>query len=295
MNNETTAGNKPKSSRCIKTDIFYSEIPVTIYIPERNTQKYPIVLLHGAGGNKNQFRFIIPYLLEQGVKLYIPTLSAKRENRNGLMLSSASIWDYGEDINEIMDGLNVPCVVIAHSISALGIYEYINRFGHKSKIKALLLVSPMPHKGFKLPLHVRLKIICNLQYVKAMLTSRCFSFSESHCRNFLFSGINKPFQDILINKISKASGYALKQILLNKVPNMEEKRLWEKVPHTAVFSGTNDRLIPLSLSRRIAESLQVEFFPLQSHHQPFLESNHEKNIGEMRDWLVSVDALTHNN
>jgi len=203
-------------------------------------------------------------------------------------LGTTSLLDYAADLENELKKLNSPPVIMGHSMGGL----LAQILGSRGLGRALVLLAPAPPKGI-----MALKLSSIRGFWSCLTT---WGFWRKPCRQTyqeaIYSTMNRlpaEEQKETYNKLVFESGRAAFEIGLwfldrSRASEVDASRITCPV---LVVGGTQDRIMPVSIVRKIARRYQgtATYREYSDHaHKLMLEPGWQDIAEDINDWLKQV-------
>ncbi len=249
-------------------------------IPAHESRQTPLLFVHGAyvGAWCWEDHFL-PYFAAQGYACYALSLSGHAGSNGHDRLSWLSLRDYVADLQQVIDTLPHPPVLIGHSMGGLVIQKYLER----SKVPGVVLMASVPPTG-----------ILEMNWWVAMTRPQLFQdlwlvqsgavkmANYGEVRRALFSA-RLPDSRVAryLERTQAESQRAMIDMSGWDLPVLP----WPRPP-ALVLGATHDALVPLYSvqTTAIAFGVQAELFPDMAHVM-MLEPDWLRVAERIRDWL----------
>jgi pimeloyl-ACP methyl ester carboxylesterase len=250
---------------------------------EYKKYNYPLLFVHGAGGNTVYLKNYMDFFSKAGWDCYAVNLRGHGASDPIRRLETATIEDYVEDVNKVRTTLGIEnCALIGHSMG--GLISQKTAEG-SDKIKALVLIASAPPKG------VKFEFQKNFTLVKIILRG-------------IWSGIRR--------KAIKPSYAIADKTVLNNLKGAQKMEIFNILqPESLAVSGQVGKGYPIdvdkihcpklvigckkdmvaleSMEEKLAAFIKADKYIAyeQFGHMIMVEKGWEKSAEDIRDWLSS--------
>jgi len=108
----------------------------------------PLLFIHGAYHSAWCWKIhFMPYFARHNFNSYALSLSGHGASSSSKKIFWLSISDYVHDVYNIIQQLPTPPILIGHSMGGFVIQRYLELFGAKNPVPAVILAAPIPHNG----------------------------------------------------------------------------------------------------------------------------------------------------
>ena len=192
-------------------------------------------------------------------------------------LPSLSFSDCVGDLAEVIRSFSSPPVVLAMDLGAL----MALKVGEKSRLSALILVSPAPPQNVK-DSRSRPQRLLWLKYRLLIFLHRPLRIDDKDFRAYFLAPLTEDLQNALTRQTVPESTALVREFLLPRV-NLESGP--PSCP-TLVLGGHDDRITPAATSKRLAAWLGADFkeYPGQGHW--LIERDGELIVRDIHRWII---------
>lgn len=247
------------------------------HVPQVIKCPYPLLFIHGLGGNAEQFELGMHCALQHGLEVYALNLEGHGPGEEPL--GGTSIHDYVENIRTMLQYISRPSIFIGHSMGALVGQRVAADLGgeesaNDSLMKAAVFMSSSPPKGIRL----FLKEMLLPRYLFPMLRDRQIRFLPKHVRRLMMN--KTPYAERYLRQMKAVSGRAVWEIATGQI-GVDEKKV--KCP-TLLVAPEKDRTIGLRMQEKIRHKFGSDFALIpEGDHFTFLWSS--KPMQLIIDWF----------
>jgi pimeloyl-ACP methyl ester carboxylesterase len=248
-------------------------------IPARRTHAMPLLFVHGMWGGSWIFENYLSFAATRGWEAWAINLRGHHGSRPVERLARVCLEDYVRDVEDVLDAIG-PAIVIGHSMGGL-IAQIV---ASRREADATVLIVSAPPPGIAL-MHWSLAWR-SLRYVVDVVGPRAFRVRDADACALALNKIASPARGAVARRFVEDSGLAARQLALGNIEPLKPIRC-----PVLVVSATDDRLIPVSVQRRIVERYRADHIPVlgRGHMLP-IEANWRGPISRVLDW---VDQRTH--
>lgn len=213
------------------------KLEVLVYLPDKDVQKIPLLFIHGASHGawcwKENF---LPYFCARGYPAYALSLRGHGNSEGRERLDSFSLTDYLEDILEVMRTFSHKPVLVGHSMGGALVQKILHL--HPDKIKAAVLMAPVPPRGMRRDVW-RLRLV-NMREIIMINLSKDAGLRAKYSDKLFFSReLPAEKRAALLKLLQPESARVKKELLQRIVP----EPINTKVPVLVLGSG-RDYLFP---------------------------------------------------
>src|ERR1043166_2318999 len=238
----------------------------------------PLLFVHGYFGRAVAFERMMSVLARRGYYCCAPDLRGHGDTPSPGPLGKISVHDYADDVARIAQSLGAP-VIIGHSMGGL-IAQLVATRG---LARGIVLLAPAPPRGIPV-LSLRLAI-AQMRYMPAILSSRAVQPGRSDLRTLVVNRVPEAEREVVLDMFVPDSGRAGREMSLLGVP---VPRQAVDVP-VLVISGDEDRFIPLSRSRRVADRYQAQLRVAPGRgHMLLIEPGFEEICDWIDGWIRAI-------
>lgn len=241
-----------------------------------------ILFVHGASAGSWNWENFLQQFSAAGYDSYAMNLRGHHPNPELPELGKVVMADYVEDVRSVLQELGEDVVLVGHSMGG-GVAQMV---GQDAGLKALVLASSAPVAGVK--------------------------FEQPSMNIWFFLHILKSIPAMIRKKALKPGWKVMRSAVLNKVPEDQQRALFEKfVPESGavgvevlkgsvsadlqraqfpilVISGTDDQTSLITMEREIAKQHKADMIELQGHgHMFMLEPGWQQCGEQLMGWLKS--------
>ena len=245
---------------------------------------YPLLFIHGAGGNSTYLKNYLNFFTAAGWDCYALNLRGHGASDPVASIETVTIEDYVEDVNLVRKSLGIEnCALIDHSMDDLISQKTAEG---SDKIKALVLIASAPPKG------VKFEFKKNMVFVKIMLRGiwsairkksikPSFAIADKTVLNNLegeekmaIFNILQPESLAVGNQVGKGYPVAVAKIRCPKL----------------VIGCQKDALALESMEAKIARFIKADKYIAyeQFAHMIMVEKGWEKSAQDIRNWLIAA-------
>jgi non-heme chloroperoxidase len=201
----------------------------------------PLLFVHGLFAAGWMFERWMTYFAARGRTAYALDLRGHGASAPVADLGRVSLGDYIDDALRATRALG-DVIVIGHSMGGL----IAQKLAELGAVSAAVLVSPAPPRGIPL-ISLRL-LLRQAKYLPALLRSREIRVQRADADAIIMNGVPPDERPAVFAPFQPDSGRASREIVLGAVAvNQRQVRC-----PVVVFSGDDDRFIPLRVARRVA-------------------------------------------
>ncbi len=260
--------------------IKISNLAVDKYQPENIKHSYPLLFIHGAGGNSRYLENYLHFFSGAGWMSYAVNLRGHYPSDREAALAQVKIEDYVSDVERVMQYLEIEnCALIGHSLGGLIAQKTAMRF---SSVKALVTIASAP------PLGVPLDMKNNLPYSGTIM---------------------KSVWGLMNLKPIKLSFFMAEKSFLNNIDPSERERVFSMFVPESLMIGYQvaqgvfvdpdkiacpklvigcllDQMAPESMEQKLAAFLRADYISYEQFaHLPMLEKGWERSAEDIGEWL----------
>ena len=238
----------------------------------------PLLFLHGLFAAGWIFERWIGYFAERGWIACALDLRGHGGSERVADLGKVSIRDYVEDALRAVHELG-KVIVIGHSMGGL----VAQRLAELGAIEAAALVSPAPPRGIPL---ISLRLLTRqTRYLPALLRSRPMQVRRADADAMILNRIPADERPQIFARFQADSGRVGREIMLGAV-GIDRRRV--RCP-IAVFAGSDDRFIPLRVTRRVGVKYDAPVHVLPGRaHLMMCEPGWAEAAGQLEQWLARL-------
>lgn len=245
---------------------------------------YPLLFVHGAGGNTEYLKNYIGFFAAAGWDCYALNLRGHGASDPISNLKTVTIEDYVEDVNKVRSTLAIEnCALIGHSMG--GLISQKTAEGSE-KIKALVLIASAPPKGVKFELKKNLVLVRIIlrgiwSAIRKKSIKPSFAIAEKTVLNNL-EGAEK----MAVFNILQAESLAVSNQVGRGYPIAVDKIRCPKL----VIGCKKDALALESMEKKLAQFIKADKYIAyeQFAHMIMVEKGWEKSAEDIREWLASA-------
>ncbi|KQC13321.1 MAG: alpha/beta hydrolase [Desulfuromonas sp. SDB] len=248
-------------------------------------------MVHGMWGGSWCWDNYIRYFTNKGFDC-VPVILRHHQNNPGqkspVELGFTSISDYADDITELITKLDHLPVLMGHSMGGL-IGQILASRGLVDK---LILLAPAPPRGINALYFSVVKSFLSL-LTRYQFWKKPHRISYSNAEYALFNQLPVEQRREVYDKFVYESGRAALEIglwWLDVEKNTEVDEAEVKCP-VLVLTGTEDRMVPPAVAKKIAEKYKkVSTYMEFNHHAHWLvgEPGWEKIAGKIDQWISKI-------
>ena len=264
--------------------IKVSNLAVDKAISKEKKFNYPLLFVHGAGGNTAYLKNYINFFSAAGWDCYALNLRGHGASDPIAVLKTVTIEDYVDDVNKVRTTLGIEdCALIGHSMG--GLISQKTAEGSE-KIKALVLIASAPSKGVKLEFTknlILLKII--LRGIWSGIRKKSLKPSYSIANKVVMNNIEEKDKKAVFDMLGPESLAVSNQV--GKGYPIDVKKI--RCPKL-VIGCKKDALALESMEAQLAQFIKADKYIAyeQFAHMIMIEKGWEKSAQDIRDWLVSA-------
>lgn len=242
----------------------------------------PVLLVHGIHAAGWIFERWLPVLDARGHRCRAIDLRGHggAPLPSGARLGRVRFEHYVEDAYAAARALGRP-IVVGHSMGGL----VAQALAERDAVCAAVLVSPAPPRGIAVisPQLLRYQILD----LPTVLLGRTLRPSWPAMRDLALNRVPDNERRALFERLGDESGTVGRQLALSGVP-IDQRRV--RCP-MAVFSGDQDRYVPLSRARRIASRYDAPLTVFSGRgHMMMQEPGWEEVANALATWLATIPA-----
>jgi pimeloyl-ACP methyl ester carboxylesterase len=240
----------------------------------RRTHAVPLLFVHGMWGGSWVFANYLDFAASRGWEAWAINLRGHHGSRPVESLARVRLEDYVRDVEDVLDAIG-PAIIIGHSMGGL-IAQIV---ASRRELDATVLIASAPPPGIAL-MHWSLAWR-SLRYLADVVVPRAFRVREADARALALTGVAPAVRGAIARRFVADSGLVARQLALGSVPPPKPIRC-----PVLVVSATDDRLIPATVQRRIAERYEADHIPVlgRGHMLP-IEANWRAPISRILDWV----------
>lgn len=242
----------------------------------------PLLFVHGAYvGAWSWDRHYLPYFAQRGWKSLAFSLSGHGGSAGAERLNSLSVKDYVEDLREVVAGLEVPPVVIGHSMGGFVVQKYLER----CDLPGIVLLCSVPPQGLLgSALHMMYSQPQVLLDLNRVIGGGVPS-PESLCAALFHQPVGQDILDACFSHMQSESMRAIWDMSGFDLPRAAANR-----PPALIMGTAHDALIPPELVEQTARSLETSARMIPDMgHALMLEAKWEPGAQCIADWLLQHD------
>jgi len=211
-----------------------------------DSDKPPVVLLHGAFADHDSFRGWVGRLAASGY----PAIAPARRGRVGVgpeRANGLTFDDYLADTAAVLDTLDQPAVLVGHSLGAL----LAQRLAEQGRARAIVLIAPAP------PAMLTAQAVALphfLPQLPRIMTGRSFIMGPGSCSTLALNKLPEDERAAVHAHLTHESGKVYRDLMFGSV-KIDAGRV--RVP-VYVAGGTADRIISTALTRKTARHYGVQ-------------------------------------
>ncbi len=240
----------------------------------------PVLCLHGLFAGSWVYERVLPLIAARGYPAAALSFRGHPPAAPIPTIGRTSVAAYCHDAFEAARELERP-IVIGHSLGGLVALLLASR----NLVRAAVLVSAAPPRGisvFSRPLLLRM-----VRYLPALLLSRPFIPAARDLDALVLNEVPEDQRPALRDRFVPDSGRAARQTVLG-VYDVPLRTL--RAP-LRVVGADRDRLVPLSVARRLARRYDAPLHVARGHgHFLFAEPGWEAQVSAVLDWIDALPA-----
>ncbi|MGL1887603.1 MAG: alpha/beta hydrolase [Reichenbachiella sp.] len=243
-----------------------------------------IVFIHGAWSTGEVWDNYKTYFSEKGHTILTPTFNYHSANQNDALIG-VSMEDYVNQIRTIVEPLDTPPTIVAHSMGCI----IAQRLAMEGLIEKMILIAPPANYGMMPPSESinSVKWVNKVAQLKESLAKPTFEQAVDG----MLHNLPLPKQQEVYSKMTFESGLVMKEMiwiknLFGKKPN---KIKYSKIDIPILFvSGGVDNASPVKISEKLMKkykpNAELKVFEKNAHWM--MEENNWAAIAEyMTDWM----------
>ena len=242
----------------------------------------PILLVHGIHAGAWMFERWEPILQARGHRCQAVDLRGHGAAPlpPATPLGRVRFEDYVEDASEAARALGRP-VVVGHSMGGL----VAQALAERDLVRAAVLVSPAPPRGITVISAQLLRY--QILDLPTVLLGRTLRPSWPAMRDLALNRVAEPERRPLFERLGDESGTVGRQLALTGIP-IDRRRV--RCP-LVVFSGDQDRYVPLSRARRVASRYAAPLTVFAGRgHMMMQEPGWDEVVAALAEWLTTIPA-----
>jgi non-heme chloroperoxidase len=245
---------------------WFGKLAVSHALSDERRSDIPILFVHGACGGKWQFENWQRYCAQQGWESYALDLRGHHQSPSD-DLGNVRLRDYADDVEEVIKKIG-SCYLVGHSMGGLVVQIVASR---NSDIKKAVLVTSAPSAGI---LFLNKYLFAMIKYLPERFAHKSFSLTRHDALRFLIDRLDPKLFDTFVAESARAGT----DIVFTRVENIQ-------CP-TLVVAAELDRLLPISVQRRIARKYNSTYIELaDTGHMVVLEEEWKRPIERILQWL----------
>jgi len=247
---------------------------------------YPLLFVHGAGGNTRYLRNYLDFFSAAGWDCYAVNLRGHGASAPDPRLAFLTIEDYAADVNAVRTALNIEnCVLIGHSMGGLVCQKAAEG---AEKITALVLIATTPPQGVKFEFEnnfVLVKMI--LRGIWSNIRGKALQTSYAAASKTVMNNIADRDKQAVFEMLGPESMVAGRQVARGYPIAMDKIRCPK-----LVIGCKKDNIALERMQEKIAKFINADKYIAyaQFGHMIMLEKGWEKSAEDIRDWLITTAA-----
>lgn len=256
-----------------------------IHIPAENALNAPpLLFVHGAYAGAWCWQGFMQACAKNGYAAYALSFRGHAKSPGADTLDLCGIDDFAQDLEDAIDTLPQPPVLIAHSMGGFVAQRYLSRGG---KAAALALLASVPPYGLS-----GSAMYMSLFYPSLFLQLNRFELGTIPAmdvrlvRDLLFSA-NMP-DEALAGFLLRAQRESVRGLMEMLIPQPWRHWAMPKIP-ALVLGGEEDKVIPQSdvLASASALGVKATFIP-DIAHAMMLDTGNERVLAHILEWLSTT-------
>ncbi len=245
---------------------------------------YPLLFVHGAGGNTEYLKNYINFFSGAGWDCYALNLRGHGASDPVPRLETVTLEDYVEDVNKVRRALGIEnCALIGHSMG--GLISQKTAEG-SDKIKALILIASAPPRGVKFEMKKNMALIkIILRGIWSAIRKKSIKPSFAIANKTVLNNLEGA-EKMAVYNILQAESLAVANQVGKGYPIDVDKIRCPKL----VIGCKKDALALESMEAKIARFIKADKYIAyeQFAHMIMVEKGWEKSAEDIRDWLVAA-------
>lgn len=258
----------------------------------RKTSKKPkLVFVHGiCVGAWIWDEHFLPYFAKHGYEAHALSLRGHGKSEGVENLPSWRLSDYVEDLDNTIELLDGPVIVIGHSMGGAVVQDWLKHGRQRNRAVGGVLLASVPPWGLA---YSNLRMLFShpslfIEMGKAMVMG-AKAMNKDIVRRSLFSNnvpkaISNKFIDLICDESAVASSEVQGMRQFAPLP-------WEKRPPMFVGGTTNDHFIPVEEVRRTAVYYDTDAVIIPNlEHSIMVDTNWEKMAQPLLEWIENISG-----
>ena len=242
-------------------------------VPARRRHRVPLLFVHGMWGGRWIFANYLAFAAARGWEAWAVDLRGHHGSRPVDALATVRLEDYVQDVHDALDAIG-PAVVVGHSMGGL----IAQTVAARRDVEAIVLIASAPPPGIT---PVRWSLAWrSLHYLADVLRPRAFVVRPADACALALNAIPPGARHAIARRLVEDSGLVARQLAFP--PRAAPTPL--RCP-VLVVSATEDRLIPASVQRRIAERYRADHIAVAGGHMLPIEPHWRGPMTRILAWL----------
>jgi alpha-beta hydrolase superfamily lysophospholipase len=249
--------------------------------PTSKTHQHPLVFVHGAWHSAWSWENFLPYFADHGYECYAFSFRGHGASEGGDRLRWFSTHQYVADLEQIVEEMSVPPVLIAHSMGGYILQRYLEQHSAPAGV----LLSSLPTVGiFGMMLRMLRRHPGSTLKALLLMNPWYFVSTPALAKDYLFSD-NYPNDKFLAYypRIQPESFRVALEATLLSLPRPAKVRT-----PLLVLAAENDRVFTKREQEKTAQAYNTKaiFYPNMAHDM-MLEAGWQSVADRILDWLQS--------
>jgi len=241
----------------------------------------PLIVLHGAWHAAWVWNAWLALFAERGWDVYAPSLRGHGSSEGDLR--SATLADHVDDIENLLEAIGGPAVLVGHSLGGLIIQHLMAR---EAPLEAVVLLASIPPR-YPTRVLVRGAIRHPVLSMRAVASGDLAPLvgTDALVRESLFSADTPyPIVRATRERLGGASTALFRDMTLHRAPRPTQQ------PPALVVAAEGDRAFPVAAQSRLARRLDAELRTVTGGHDIPLEQGWRETATDIAWWLEQRES-----
>jgi len=219
-----------------------------------NSNKAPLIFVHGAGGGAWYFEFFLEYFAQRGFDSYALSLRGHGNSDGHEQIDTFGLDDYLKDVKSVVDSLDEKPILIGHSMGGAIVQKYLSL--HQDDLSSVILLASAQVGGIDEDSNLGLFFSDSrnfLRKIRSAHPSEHLSLEKIMNDNIFSSRFSKEELKIIRKKLTKESNRVKKDLLK---PFMTGQEVINIPIH--VIGSYGDHMVTPDITIKNAQAFNVE-------------------------------------
>lgn len=267
---------------------YAPHLEVVEWAPATPNLDVPVLFVHGAyAGAWCWEEHFLPYFAERGIHAYALSLRGHGGSEGRESLQMATLADYVDDVERVVDGMPKRPVLVGHSMGGMVVQKFLER---QVDVPGAVLMGSVPPQGLGMAT-LRLMLRDPVLFWQVSMMHHidpAFATVDTARR----AGFSETMPEVDLERCRKRFGPESTRAIWDMTVS-DLVRPWRvRKPPMLVLGGNDDALFPPGMIRATASAygVRAEILPDMAHVM-MLEPGWQRVADRIIDWMADLQRL----